>query len=146
MLAEQRVAEAGVAIDRARRVRPQHGSLPELDSQLRAELKKNLTAANSTLRVEPAKAKVAKAAPVAPPRASTPSAAPSQPLLTQKQPVPSATTPPESGLTSTPSSARVVKLPPLLSLAPKVRISRRHRSLLPPMQTSPAVHPSSMSL
>lgn len=120
MLAEQRVAEAAVAIDRARRVRPQHGNLPELDNQLRTELKKILTAANSALRVEPAKAKLAKAPTVAPPRARTPSAPSSQPLLTQKQTVaPGAPTPPESGLTSTPSSTRVAKVP-ALSFAPEI--------------------------
>jgi protein TonB len=94
MLAEQRVAEAAVSIDRARRVRPDHSSLPGLDGQLRAELKRILAVANSALQAEPAKAQVKKA-PVAPT---------SQPLPTQNQP-------------SQPA-VRVAKIPPVLSLAP----------------------------
>ena len=82
MLAGQRVAEAAVAIDRARRVRPDHSSLPALDSQLRAELKRILSVANSVLQVAPVKAKVTKAAaapaPVAP-ATTAPSPAPAIP-------------------------------------------------------------------
>lgn len=115
MLAEQRVAEAAVAIDRARRVRPQHNSLPALDTQLRAELRRILTTANAAVRVEPAKAKVAKASTTVVPQ-------PSKPLLTPKQAAAPSPTPtaPESELTSTPSSTRVAKVPPLLSFAPDV--------------------------
>jgi TonB family protein len=98
MLAEQRVAEAAVAIDRARRVRPHHGSLPDLDSQLRAELKKILAVANAPLQVEPPKPKATKAP-----------AAPSQPLLTQKQ---------TDAPTPAPLATRMAKVPPMLSLAP----------------------------
>jgi protein TonB len=103
MLDEQRVAEAALAIDRARRVRPNHGNLPILDAQLRAELRKILAAANVPLQVEPARPKVTKAA--AAPR--------TQPLLTQKEPAaPSAMTPPPQ------PAMRVAKAPALLSLAP----------------------------
>lgn len=100
MLAEQRVAEAAVAIDRARRVRPDHTSLADLDTQLRTELKKILTAANATLQVEPVTAKVAKAP-------TTPTAPASQPLLTKKQTAAPSTSP-----------ARLATTAPLLSLAP----------------------------
>jgi TonB family protein len=99
MLAEQRVAEAAVAVDRARRVRPDHSSLPDLDAQLRAELKRILAVANAALQVEPVKAKVTKA-PAAP--ASQPLTG--QPLPTEKQPAQPA--------------VRVATIPPVLSLAP----------------------------
>jgi TonB family protein len=98
MLAEERVAEAAVAIERARRVRPHHGSLPDLDTQLRAELKKILSAANAALQVEPVKAKVAKAPAVAPARTDAPA--------------PSTTIPP---------ATRVAKLPPVLSLTSDIK-------------------------
>lgn len=100
MLAERRVADAVVALDRARRVRPHHSSLPILDSQLRMQLKKIMAAANADPQIQPVKAKVAKAPTVAAP--------PSQPLLTQKKTV--APSP-----AATPS---VAKVPALLSLAP----------------------------
>ena len=116
MLAEQRVAEAAVAIDRARRVRPQHNSLPDLDSQLRAELKRILSVANAPLQVEPAKPKVRKA-----PAVATPA---SQPLLAQKQTVASTPKPP--------SATRVAKLPPMLSLAP-VKTEQTSPSLITPV-------------
>jgi TonB family protein len=68
LLSEQRVAEAGVAIEKARRVRPDHSSLLALDVQLRIELRKILAAANAALQAEPVKAKpAAKATTVAPP-------------------------------------------------------------------------------
>ncbi|MET0533531.1 MAG: TonB family protein [Steroidobacter sp.] len=72
MLGDKRIAEAGVAIERARRVRPNHSGLPELDTQLRAELRKILAATVAPVpqlqpvEPAPAKAKVAKA--VEPPR------------------------------------------------------------------------------
>jgi TonB family protein len=118
MLAEQRIAEAAVAIDRARRVRPQHNGLQDVDAQLRWELRKLLAATNPALQAEPVKSKVIK--PAASPRMNTPSSLPpGQPLLTQQQPAaPSTTTPPEAGLTSTPSAPRVTKVSHLLSLAP----------------------------
>jgi protein TonB len=103
MLAEQRVAEAAVAIDRARRVRPDHNGLPELNTQLRAELRKMLAVANAALQVQPVKEKVAKAPAVATPRVSTPS-----------------TTAPESKPKSTPAAPSVAKVLPLLSLAPDI--------------------------
>ena len=98
MLAEARVAEAAVAIERARRVRPHHSSLPALDIQLRAELKKILSAANAALQVEPVKTKVAKAPAVAP--------------ATTDAPAPSTTTPP---------ATRVATLPALLSLTSDIK-------------------------
>jgi len=115
MLSEKRVAEAAVALDRARRVRPQHEGLPALDTQLRTELKKILLAANASLQVAPAKPKVAKPPAVATPRADTPSVPVSQPLLTQKQTVaPIATPAPAS-----PPVTRVAQAPALLSLTPE---------------------------
>lgn len=42
LLAEKRIAEAGVALEKARRVRPDHEGLAALDTQLRAELRKIL--------------------------------------------------------------------------------------------------------
>lgn len=71
LLAERRIAEAGVAIERARRVRPDHTSLPDLDLQLRAELRKILAAgAVPKLPAETVKAKVAKVANAGPARSS----------------------------------------------------------------------------
>ena len=105
MLAEERVAEAAVAIDRARRVRPHHSSLPDLDMQLSAELKKILSAANAALQVEPAPAKIAKAPVVAPARTNTPSA-----QLSETSPG-----------TPIPPATRVAKLPAVLSLAPDIK-------------------------
>jgi len=125
LLTEERVAEAAVAIDRARRVRPDHDSLTALDNQLRAELRKILDAANAALQVEPVKTKVAKAATVAPPRTNAPNASASQPLLTQKQTsTPSTSTPP----------TRVAKVPPLLSLAPTIT-EQTTASLITPAPT-----------
>jgi TonB family protein len=109
MLAEQRVAEAAVAIDRARRVRPQHDSLQALDTQLRSELRKILASANPAVQAEPARPKVIKP-PTLAPRINAPSSLPpSQPLLTQKQPAPPST--------ATPAPS-VAKVSHLLSLAP----------------------------
>jgi protein TonB len=116
LLAEERVAEAAVAIDRARRVRPDHDSLAALDNQLRAELRKILDAANAALQVEPAKpkpqvepvkTKAAKAAPVAAPRTNAPSISP---------------------------PTRVAKVPPLLSLSPSVT-EQTTASLITPAPT-----------
>jgi protein TonB len=115
MLAEQRVAEAAVAIDRARRVRPHHGSLPDLDSQLRAELKKILAVANAPLQVAPPKPKVTKA-PVAP----------GQPLLTQEQ---------TDAPTPAPPATRIAKVPAMLSLAP-VSTEQSSPSLITPASAS----------
>lgn len=117
MLAEQRVAEAAVAIDRARRVRPQHSSLPHLDSQIRAALKKILIAANAPLQAEAVKTKVTKVPTAALARPSAPS---SQPLLAQRDNAAAGTmnTPSATRLTSSQSTPRV-KVPPLLSLAPR---------------------------
>lgn len=92
MLAEHRVADAALAIDRARRVRPDHSGLPALDAQLRTELKRIVSVANAALRVEPVKTKLTKADPVATPAMPT-------------EPAP-------------PPVVRVAKVLPLLSLAP----------------------------
>ncbi|MBL8268289.1 energy transducer TonB [Steroidobacter sp.] len=57
LLAEQRIAEAGVALEKARRVRPEHNGLAVLDTQWRAELRKILAAATviaTPAAVEPA--------------------------------------------------------------------------------------------
>jgi protein TonB len=45
LLAKHRIAEAGVALEKARRVRPDHNGLVVLDTQWRAELRKILAAA-----------------------------------------------------------------------------------------------------
>lgn len=120
MLGDHRVAEAAVAIDRARRVRPHHSSLADLDTQMRAQLKKILVAANAPLQAQLAKPKAIKAPSTTPARTNAPSVPPSQPSLAQRESAaPSTmTTPPESGLTSTPSTTSVVKVPPMLALAP----------------------------
>lgn len=47
LLSQRRVAEAGVALEKARRVRPDHDALTVLDAQWRAELRKLLTAATA---------------------------------------------------------------------------------------------------
>lgn len=44
LLAEQKIAEAGVALEKARRVRPDHNGLTLLETQWRAELRKLLAA------------------------------------------------------------------------------------------------------
>lgn len=59
LLADHRVAEAGVALDKARRVRPDHSGLAALDTQLRAELRSMLIAATTAAK-----------APAEPPRAA----------------------------------------------------------------------------
>lgn len=47
LLAKHRIAEAGVALEKARRVRPDHNGLAVLDTQWRAELRKILAAATT---------------------------------------------------------------------------------------------------
>lgn len=47
LLAQKRIAEAGVALEKARRVRPDHDALAVLDSQWRAELRTLLAAATA---------------------------------------------------------------------------------------------------
>ena len=49
LLGERRIAEAGVALERARRVRPNHSGLAALDGQLRGELRKLLLPSSSAL-------------------------------------------------------------------------------------------------
>jgi TonB family protein len=53
LLAKQRIAEAGVALEKARRVRPDHNGLVVLDAQWRAELRKILAAATRTAKPLP---------------------------------------------------------------------------------------------
>ncbi|GFE78893.1 hypothetical protein GCM10011487_08930 [Steroidobacter agaridevorans] len=48
LLSQKRIAEAGVALEKARRVRPDHESLTVLDLQWRAELRTLLAAATAT--------------------------------------------------------------------------------------------------
>lgn len=88
LLADRRVAEAGVALEKARRVRPNHSGLLALDTLLRVELRKILassTAVNTTPianLVRPPAAKPAANSPVArsrAPAASVPVAAKSEP-------------------------------------------------------------------
>lgn len=121
LLSERRIAEAGVAIEKARRVRPHHSSLPGLDSQWRAELRKILaTSAVPLPSIEPAQEKVARAPNVLPARAeaSRPSSAP-----TAKAPVESA-----------PPALRVKELP-VLTLA---RNDVKETSLITPAASEPS--------
>jgi TonB family protein len=143
MLAEQRVAEAAVAIDRARRVRPHHSSLADLDTQMRIQLKKILAVANAPLQSQVTKPKVTKAPSVAAARTSAPAVPLAQPSLARREvATPSTmTTPPESKLTSTPSAVRVAKLPPMLALAPS-NAEQTSPSLITPA-TADALEPGS---
>jgi protein TonB len=50
MLAQHRIAEAGVALEKARRVRPDHKGLAALDAQWHAQLKRMLAAATRTAK------------------------------------------------------------------------------------------------
>lgn len=121
LLAGRRVAEAGHAIEKARRVRPNHGSLPALDAELRAELRNILAAANWAIEVGPAKTKVAKVADVSPARAGAPSIAPTRPLPTRREPAVASrlTAPSESKIVPAASSSNAAKAArPLLALAP----------------------------
>jgi TonB family protein len=72
LLADQRIAEAGVALEKARRVRPDHNGLAVLDAQWRTELRKIIAAATAaakpveeTLTKPPAAKKAAAATGVA---------------------------------------------------------------------------------
>ncbi len=69
LLADQRVAEAGVALDKARRVRPDHNGLAALDQQWRVELKKMLI--GSAAPASPTESQQALAASAVPPPART---------------------------------------------------------------------------
>ena len=53
LLADKRIAEAGVALEKARRVRPEHTGLSVLDMQWRAELRNLLAAATSIAKPVP---------------------------------------------------------------------------------------------
>lgn len=50
LLAQDRIAEAGVALEKARRVRPDHNGLAVLDAQWRSELKRILAAATAVTK------------------------------------------------------------------------------------------------
>ena len=77
LLADKRIAEAGVALEKARRVRPEHTGLSVLDMQWRAELRNLLAAATSIAKPvpevlpKPAPAKVRAALPKALSHAAT---------------------------------------------------------------------------
>lgn len=53
LLSQKRIAEAGVALEKARRVRPDHNGLAVLDSQWRAELRTLLAAATAIAKPAP---------------------------------------------------------------------------------------------
>ncbi len=53
LLAEQKIAEAGVALEKARRVRPDHNGLTVLESQWRTELRKLLAASSVVTKTLP---------------------------------------------------------------------------------------------
>jgi protein TonB len=53
LLAKHKIAEAGVALEKARRVRPDHNGLVVLDAQWRAELRKILAAATTIAKPIP---------------------------------------------------------------------------------------------
>lgn len=53
LLAKRKIAEAGVALEKARRVRPDHNGLAVLDAQWRTELRKILAAATSVTKPIP---------------------------------------------------------------------------------------------
>lgn len=69
LLTDRRVAEAGVALEKARRVRPDHNGLAALDRQWRAELKKMLV--GSTAPESLTESQQAMAASAVPPPART---------------------------------------------------------------------------
>ena len=135
LLEGQRIAEAGVAVERARRVKPGHSSLPELDTQLRAELKKLFAASVvQPAPLVPTKPKLAKVPrPVqggAEPGSGSENAALNIPA---PRPLPTAN-PPATNDASTPSDA---KAPAVLALAP---IETEQTSLI-----RPALEPASGS-
>jgi protein TonB len=53
LMADQRIAEAGVAIEKARRIRPNHMGLVPLDTMLRIELKKMLATSSTPVNSKP---------------------------------------------------------------------------------------------
>jgi TonB family protein len=53
LMADQRIAEAGVAIEKARRIRPHHMGLVPLDTMLRIELKKMLATSSTPVNSKP---------------------------------------------------------------------------------------------
>lgn len=118
-LADGRIADAAVALEKAGRVRPNHGSLPELDMQLRAELRKILAAANLAPPAEPEKTKVANVSNKPPARVNTPSAPSTRPL--------------RDVAPATPAT----KEPALLALAP-VDMKQTSPSLITPAATESA--------
>lgn len=65
-LADHKIAEAGVALERARRVRPDHDGLAAVDAQWRAELRELLAASTVIVKVQdipPAQTRVVAATP-----------------------------------------------------------------------------------
>lgn len=91
LLADQRVAEAGVALEKARRARPEHNGLAALDKQWREQLRNMFVAAKDT--VEPAaesstKPLVAKTASEPVPQAALIAASKSPPKTEEVAPVP----------------------------------------------------------
>lgn len=53
LMADQRIAEAGVAIEKARRIRPDHMGLVPLDTMLRIELRKMLATSSTPVNSKP---------------------------------------------------------------------------------------------
>ncbi|MFC4309667.1 TonB family protein [Steroidobacter flavus] len=76
LLAQHRIAEAGVALEKARRVRPDHNGLPVLDAQWRAQLKRMLAAATKTAKPNAEALEKAEPAIITGPVASRPATAP----------------------------------------------------------------------
>jgi len=120
LLADRRIAEAGLAIEKARRVKPHHSSLPALDTELRAELRKLLAAANAAAKTTAAKTGAAKVANISPARSSTPNVPPARSSPVQREAAASSPSnaPPEPKVTSTPSQGNASEEPPLLSFSP----------------------------
>jgi protein TonB len=138
LLADHRVAEAGVALDKARRVRPDHNGLGALDAQLRAELRSMLIAAAAAEKVpvEAPRATKVKARGDAPPPVRT--------AMTKRK---SETVPSQAAATASPSAAAKpkvanVRLPE--SLAPVATLANNTETppLVAPTGGAPGDGPS----
>jgi TonB family protein len=157
LLTERRIAEAGVALDRARRVRPNHGGLAALDTQLRAELRRILAASNTIPAVssEPLRSQKTKVADVSsatakpanltratPDSAGAASATPhrSVPRLPNEPFVPKISTAVATNRPAVNAPENLAKAAALLALAPR-NASQTSTGLITPVATHPDAAP-----